>query len=153
MTWTIDLNKKTCHPTFTDKKVSQPTFPQVSLTKMVQWPIINNSHAYPFCKTMPGTQLFSIGHCTIFCQWNSLKTVAELLSQWKSVCTITERKPKILNRSLNAKKLRIKIKYCFTKQFIFLLNGEVIWQASHSFWLKSSMDQISVTNLIKALQS
>ena len=36
--------------------------------KMVQWPIINNSHAYPFCKTMPGTQLFSIGHCTIFCQ-------------------------------------------------------------------------------------
>ena len=79
-----------CHPIFTDKKVSQPTFLWVSLTKMtkmVQWPILNNSHAYPFCKTTPGTQLFSIGHCTIFCQWNSLKMVAKLFSQWKSGCT------------------------------------------------------------------
>ena len=32
--------------------------------KLAQWPILNNSHAYPFCKTMPGTQLFSIAHCT-----------------------------------------------------------------------------------------
>ena len=79
-----------CHHTFTDKKVSRPTFPWVSLTKMtkmVQWLILNNSHAYPFCKTTPGTQLFSIGHCTIFCQWNLLKTVAKLFSQWKSGCT------------------------------------------------------------------
>ena len=22
---------------------------------MVQWPILNNSHAYPFCETMPGS--------------------------------------------------------------------------------------------------
>ena len=58
---------------------------------MVQWQILNNSHAYPFCKTTPGTQLFSIGHCTIFCQWNSLKTVAKLFSQWKSGCTWTTR--------------------------------------------------------------
>ena len=57
------------------------------MTKMVQCPILNNSHAYPFCKTTPGTQLFSIGHCTIFCQWNLLKTVTKLLSQWKSGCT------------------------------------------------------------------
>ena len=48
-------SSKACHPTFTDKQVSRPTFPQVSLTKMVQWPILNNSHAYPFCKTTPGT--------------------------------------------------------------------------------------------------
>ena len=27
------------------------------LTKKVQWPILNNSHTYPFCKTTPGTQL------------------------------------------------------------------------------------------------
>ena len=78
---------KPCHPTFTDKKVLRPTFPRVSLTKMVQCPILNNSHAYPFCKTTPGTQLFSIGHCTIFCQWNLLKTVTKLFSQWKSGCT------------------------------------------------------------------
>ena len=81
---------KTCHPTYTDRKVSRPS--QYSsfatrLPKMVQWPILNNSHAYPICKTIPGTQLFSIGHCTIFCQWNSLKTVAKLFSQWKSGCT------------------------------------------------------------------
>ena len=44
-----------CHPTFTDKKVLRPTFLRVSLTKMVQWLILNNSHSYPFCKTMPGT--------------------------------------------------------------------------------------------------
>ena len=51
---------KTCHPTFTDKNVLQLTFPQVSLTKMVQWPILNNSHAYPFCKTMPGTTSYLV---------------------------------------------------------------------------------------------
>ena len=40
----------------------------------------------PFVKPRTGTQLtqlFSIGHCTIFCQCNSLKTVAKLFSQWK----------------------------------------------------------------------
>ena len=30
------------------------------MTKTVQWPILNNSHAYPFCKTMPGTQLYLV---------------------------------------------------------------------------------------------
>ena len=49
-----------CHLTFTDKKVLRPTFPRVSLTKMVQWPILNNSHAYPFCKTMPGTTSYLV---------------------------------------------------------------------------------------------
>ena len=63
--------------------------------KLVQWPILNYSHAYHFCKTTPGTELFSIGHCTWpqiystrfqasfanFCQCNSLKTVAKLFSQ------------------------------------------------------------------------
>ena len=58
-----------CHPTFNDRKVSRPS--QYSsfatrLPKMVQWPILNNSHAYPFCKTMPGTQLFSIGIAPFF---------------------------------------------------------------------------------------
>ena len=44
-----------CHPTYTDKKVLRPNFPQVTRTKMVQWPIVINSHAYPFFKTTPGT--------------------------------------------------------------------------------------------------
>ena len=59
-----------CDPTFTDKKVSQPnghkklkvlrefhwqSFWSTRLTKMSQWLHLNNSHAYPFCKTMPGT--------------------------------------------------------------------------------------------------
>ena len=49
-------------PHFRDQKVSRPknmvvSRPKnmvVSQPKMVQWPILNNSHAYPFCKTMPG---------------------------------------------------------------------------------------------------
>ena len=45
----------------------------------VQWPILNNSQAYPFCKTMPGTLVLAIA----LGQWNSLKTVAKLFSQWK----------------------------------------------------------------------
>ena len=53
-------NVMVCHPTFTDKKVLQPTFPRVSLTKMVQLPILNNSHAYPFCKTMLGTTSYLV---------------------------------------------------------------------------------------------
>ena len=69
---------------FIEKRVTPLT-----LTKMVQWPILNNSHVYPFCKTTPVTQLFSIGHCTIFCQCNSLKMVAKLFSQWKSGCTFS----------------------------------------------------------------
>ena len=59
-----------CHPTFTDKKVSRPhghkklkvlcefrwqSFWSTRLTKMSQWLHQNNSHAYPFCKTTPGT--------------------------------------------------------------------------------------------------
>ena len=69
---------------------------------LVQWPILNNSHAYPFCKTTPGTKLFSIGHCTWlqiystrfhasfanFCLCNSLKMVAKLFSQWKWRCIL-----------------------------------------------------------------
>ena len=97
-----------CHPTFTDRKVSRPknmTFSRpkfaknekfcASFTDQVQRPILNNSHAYPFCKTMRRffslvflvSQLFSIGHCTIFCQCNLLKTVAKLFNQWKWRCT------------------------------------------------------------------
>ena len=66
----------------------------------VQWPILNNSHAYPFCKTTPGTLVLAIA----LGQWNSHKTfhffanfgresiaqdlVAKLFSQWKWRCTI-----------------------------------------------------------------
>ena len=63
---------KSCHPTFTDKKVSDSrphgckklkvlrefhwqSFWSTRLTKMSQWLHLNNSHAYPFCETMPGT--------------------------------------------------------------------------------------------------
>ena len=28
--------------------------------KKVQWPILNNSHDYPFCKTMPGTTSYLV---------------------------------------------------------------------------------------------
>ena len=35
------INRPTCHPTFTDKKVSRPTFPWVSLTKMVHGAMAN----------------------------------------------------------------------------------------------------------------
>ena len=31
------------------------SFWSTRLTKMLQWLHLNNSHAYPFCKTMPGT--------------------------------------------------------------------------------------------------
>ena len=27
---------------------------------MVQWPMLNNSHAYPFCKTTPGTTSYLV---------------------------------------------------------------------------------------------
>ena len=54
----------TCIPSFTDCAKSGFLVLIQFATKKVQWPILNNSHAYPFCKTMPGTQLFSIGHCT-----------------------------------------------------------------------------------------
>ena len=33
--------------------VLRPKNMAVSRPKMVQWPILNNSHAYPFCKTTP----------------------------------------------------------------------------------------------------
>ena len=52
-------NKSTCHPNFTDKKVLRKfhwqSFWSTRLTKMLQWLHLNNSHAYPFCKTTPGT--------------------------------------------------------------------------------------------------
>ena len=74
------------HPTFTDKKVSRPTFLQVSLTKMtktVQWPILNNSHAYPFCKTMPGTQLYLVLAIAPF-------FVSETRSKWSRNYSVSE---------------------------------------------------------------
>ena len=36
------LNFSRCTPSYTDKKVSRPNFPRVTLTKMVQWPNLNN---------------------------------------------------------------------------------------------------------------
>ena len=66
----------------------------------VQWPILNNSHTYPFCKTMQGPLVLAIA----LGQWNSHKTfcffanfgresiaqdlVGKLFSQWKWRCTI-----------------------------------------------------------------
>ena len=41
-------------PHFRDQKVLQPKNMAVLRPKMVQGPILNNSHAYPFCKTTPG---------------------------------------------------------------------------------------------------
>ena len=54
------LNKLYCpNPlitSFTDCAKSQFLVPIQITTKKVQWPILNNSHAYPFCKTMRNGQ-------------------------------------------------------------------------------------------------
>ena len=55
------------HPTYTDKKVLRPNFPRVTLTKIVQWPILNNFPHLPLLKNHARYyQLFRFGHCTIF---------------------------------------------------------------------------------------
>ena len=36
------IDKNLVHPSYTDKKVLRPNFPRVTLTKMVQWPNLNN---------------------------------------------------------------------------------------------------------------
>ena len=47
-------------PHFCNQKVSRPKNMAVLQPKMVQWPILNNSHAYPFCKTTPGTTSYLV---------------------------------------------------------------------------------------------
>ena len=42
---------KTCIPSFTDCAKSRSSVLIQIATKKVQWPILNNSHAYHFCKT------------------------------------------------------------------------------------------------------
>ena len=44
------------------------------LTKKVQWPILNNSHTYPFCKTTPGTQLAIAPFLSVKLAQNGRKT-------------------------------------------------------------------------------
>ena len=45
-------------------------------TKKVQWPILNNSHAYPFCKTMRNGQ-YSISVSETGAKWSQFGTVSE----------------------------------------------------------------------------
>ena len=61
-----------------------------SFTDQVQWPILlSNSHAYPFCKTTSRYSVIWYWPLHFFCQWNLLKTVVKLFSQWKWQCTST----------------------------------------------------------------
>ena len=47
---------KSCIPSFTDCAKSRFSVRIQFATKKVKWPILNNSHAYPFCKTTPNGQ-------------------------------------------------------------------------------------------------
>ena len=63
-------------------------FSQVTLTKWSQWLHLNNSHAYPFCKTTPGTTSYlDVAIATIFVSVTCKNFVAKLFCQCNSGCT------------------------------------------------------------------
>ena len=67
---------KSCIPSFTDCANSQFSVAIQFATKKVQWPILKNSHAYPFCKNHAQWPKLNKG------QWNWRKVVAIWRSQW-----------------------------------------------------------------------